>query len=69
MRTAALALVVMLGAGGCSSGQRLEDRVRYLEKIVAPLDPDGLLEDPDLYEDDGEANRFYRLHERTECGR
>lgn len=52
-------------------GERVRDlmeRVRYLEKVVAPNDPDGLLEDPDLYLDDSERKRFYRLWERTECG-
>ena len=49
--------------------REVEARVRYLEKVLAPLDPDGLLEDPDLYSDEAEAKRFYRLHEKTECGR
>ncbi len=46
----------------------LIERVRYLEQVVAPNDPDGLLEDPDLYQSDSERKRFYRLWERTECG-
>lgn len=63
-----LILIAAIALAGCAT-PGLEERVRYLEKVIAPLDPDGLLEDPDIYADESEAKRFYRLHEQTECGR